>query len=108
MAGEHWPLCKSLRRFYLAGLIGEGINHYLLREAERLSAAISSARRMAGAVEQKIATLREKHCGSVACPTFRRSEMEFPRNFFSMVCSRLTLTGRFGIDETLGLFLPGA
>jgi len=41
-------------------------------------------------------------------PTFRRSAMEFPRNFFSMVCSRLTLTGRFGIDETLGLFLPGA
>jgi hypothetical protein len=43
-----------------------------------------------------------------ASPTFRRSAMEFLRNFFCIVCNRLGLAGRFGINETLGFFLPGS
>ena len=34
--------------------------------------------------------------------------MEFLRNFFCIVSNRLGFTGRFGIDETLGFFLPGS
>ena len=41
-------------------------------------------------------------------PTFRMSGMEFLRNFFCIVYNRLAFTGRFGINEVLGFFLPGS
>jgi hypothetical protein len=34
--------------------------------------------------------------------------MEFLRNFFRIVYNRLGPTGRFSINETLGLFFPGS
>ena len=41
-------------------------------------------------------------------PTFRRLLVEFLRNFFCIVYNRLAFTGRFGINEVLGFFLPGS
>src|SRR5215831_13029604 len=44
----------------------------------------------------------------VAGPTFRRSRMQFLCNFFCIVYNRLGLASRFGINETLGFFLPSS
>jgi hypothetical protein len=55
-----------------------------------------------------LAVWKQRAANATTIPTFRRSVMEFLRNFFRIVYNRLGPTGRFSINETLGLFFPGS